>query len=83
MGGPEETRPVANMSPWVSAYDSIRYDDLREVTEAVMTGDCHGGRRGHEVYSVRLKVALEIEEAEVEGEWPLFPMVRSSKVAST
>ena len=37
-----ETRPVTNTSPWVAAYESIRYDDLEGAREMLMTDDMHG-----------------------------------------
>ena len=61
------TRPITNVSPWVSAYDSIRYEDFDIATEAVVTEDCHGGRKMHETYDVSLRLALEIEEARLDG----------------
>ena len=64
----EETRPITNMSPWISAYENIRYTDMEKLREANMTDDMHGARKNHEVYGVSMDLALRIEEAEIEGD---------------
>ena len=45
VGGAGVTRPITNVSPWISAYDSIRYGDFNVATEAVVTEDYHRGRK--------------------------------------
>ncbi len=40
----DATRPITNTSPWLSAYESIRYDDLEYGREAVITENMHGAR---------------------------------------
>ena len=63
-----ETRPVTNTSPWVAAYESIRYDDLEGAREVLMTEDMHGARGGHEIYGVSMDLAMQIEDAQLKGE---------------
>ena len=63
-----ETRPITNTSPWVAAYETIRYDDMEHAREAIMTEDMHGARRGKEVYGVSLDLALHLEEKELDNE---------------
>ena len=59
----EETRPITNMSPWVAAYENLRYGDAEKMREANMTEDMHGARKHHEVFGVSFPLALQIEEA--------------------
>ena len=64
----EETRPITNMGPWISAYESVRYDDANRAHEAIMNEDLHGARKECGIYGVSLDLAIQIEEAEEDGD---------------
>ena len=64
----EETRPITNMSPWISVYESVRYDDANRAREAIMNEDLHGARKECEIYGVSLDLAIQIDEAVEDGD---------------
>ena len=54
------------MSPWVVAWESIRYAETQPIRDA-FPKSMHGARNGCERYGVSLDLALEIEEAHLKA----------------
>ena len=58
-----DTRPITNLSFWLTAYSSIRFRQLKQWRETWLPVECHGARNGHSTHNNSWPLALALEKA--------------------
>ena len=63
----DATRPITNLAAWFSLWSMVRYEHRTEWREQWLHKNMHGARTRHEIYHVSWRLALEIENKQLQG----------------